>query len=194
MTELEKAIRDDEPDELIARIKASHDVKRVVSWPGRPDIKIEIRLLTLSETRKAKVDNQLEFKHDGIDIAMHNVTDYREQEAAHGMWRAFYNVDTGKRIFRSVEHLRSFCTPDELKKLCDEYNAFAEECDAHRNAKKNAGPGSIESRKLEYGLEASAYFGCPVASITDAQWLLVFAMKGLLEPNEKDKGWQTIGE
>ena len=45
------------------------------------------------------------------------------------MWRAFYNVDTGKRIFRSAEHLRSFCTPDELKKLCDEYNAFAEECD-----------------------------------------------------------------
>lgn len=129
MTELEKAIREDKPDELIERIKASHDVKRVVSWPGRPDIKIEIRLLTLSDARKAKVDNQLEFKHDGIEVAWYNQADYREQEAAHGMWRAFYNVDTGERIFRSAEHLRSFCTPDELKKLCDEFNAFVEECD-----------------------------------------------------------------
>ncbi len=129
MTDLEKAIRSDTPDELIARIKTTHDVKRIVSWPGRSDIQIEIRLLSLSDIRKAKVDNQLEFKRDGIEIAMHNLADYREQEAAHGMWRAFYNVDTGERIFRSAEHLRSFCTPDELKKLCDEFNAFVEECD-----------------------------------------------------------------
>lgn len=129
MTDLEKAIRNDTPDELIARIKTTHDVKRIVSWPGRSDIQIEIRLSSLSDTRKAKVDNQLEFKRDGIEIAMHNLADYREQEAAHVLWRAFYNVDTGERIFRSAEHLRSFCTPDELKKLCDEYNAFAEECD-----------------------------------------------------------------
>lgn len=129
MSEFEKAIREDEPDELIERIKTSHDVKRVVSWPGKPDIQIEIRLLSLSEARKAKVDNQLEFKKDGIAVEWYNAADYREQEAAHGMWRAFYNPDTGKRIFRSAEHLRSFCTPDELKKLCDEYNAFAESCD-----------------------------------------------------------------
>ena len=129
MTDLENAIRENKPDELIERIKAAHDVKRIVNWPGRPDIQIEIRLLSLSETRKAKVENQLEFKHDGIEIAMHNLSDYREQEAVHGMWRAFYNVDTGKRIFCSAEHLRSFCTPDELKTLCDEYNAFAESCD-----------------------------------------------------------------
>lgn len=129
MTDFEKSIREDKPDELIARIKSSHDVRRVVCWPGRPDIKIEIRLLSLSDARNAKVDNQLEFKKDGIDVAMHNLADYREQEAVHGMWRAFYNLDTGERIFRSAEHLRSFCTPDELKKLCDEYNAFAESCD-----------------------------------------------------------------
>lgn len=126
MTELEKAIREGKPNELIERIKASHDVRRVVSWPGRTDIKVEIRLLSLSEARKAKVDNQLEFKNDGIEISMHNLADYREQEAVHGMWRAFYNPETGERIFRSAEHLRNFCTPDELKKLCDEYNAFAE--------------------------------------------------------------------
>jgi hypothetical protein len=129
MSDFEQAIRNEKPDELIERIKTSHDVRRVVNWPGRPDIKIEIRLLSLSEARKAKVDNQLEFKKDGIAVEWYNAADYREQEAAHGMWRAFYNVDTGERIFRSAEHLRSFCTPDELKKLCDEYNAFSEECD-----------------------------------------------------------------
>lgn len=129
MTEFEKSIREkkgEKPDELIERIKTSHDIKRTVSWPGCPDVKVEIRLLSLSDARKAKVDNQLEFKHDGIEIAMHNLADYREQEAVHGMWRAFYNPATGERIFRNAEHLRSFCTPDELKKLCDEYNAFAE--------------------------------------------------------------------
>ena len=88
-----------------------------------------MRLLTVSEARKAKVDNQQEFKRDGIEIGMQNLADYREQEAVHGMWRAFSDPDTGKPVFTSAEHMRTLCTNDELKALCDAYNAFTDEND-----------------------------------------------------------------
>ncbi len=129
MNEFQRNIRDGKASEILDQIKSSHDKRRVLDWPGRPDVKIEMRLLTLSECRQAKVENQQEFKKDGIDIAVHNLVDYREQEAVHGMWRVFTDPTTGNRIFNSAEEMRSFCTPDELTALCAAYNAFAEEND-----------------------------------------------------------------
>lgn len=129
MNDFQKNIREDNASEVIEQIKEAHKVRRVISWPGRPDVKVEMRLLTLSEARRAKVDNQLEFKKDGIDIAMHNLADYREQEAVHGMWRVFCDPETGNRIFKSAEDMRLFCTTDELTALCAAYNAFADEMD-----------------------------------------------------------------
>ena len=89
MNEFERKLRDGNASELIDQIKASRSVRRIIGWPGRPEIKIEMRLLNLSESRLAKVENQQEFKRDGIEIGMHNLADYREQEAVHGMWRVF---------------------------------------------------------------------------------------------------------
>ena len=114
---------------IIGQIKNAHEVTKDIEWPGIPEVKVRMRLLTVSESRKAKVDNQQEFKRDGIEIGVQNLADYSEQEAVHGMWRAFSDPETGKPIFRSAEHLRSLCTNDELKALCDAYNAFADEND-----------------------------------------------------------------
>lgn len=114
---------------IIDQIKASHDVFKDIEWPGVPGVKVRMRLLTVSETRKAKVDNQQEFNRDGIEIGMQNLADYREQEAVHGMWRAFSDPATGKPVFTSAEHMRTLCTNDELKALCDAYNAFSDEND-----------------------------------------------------------------
>lgn len=114
---------------IIDMIKSSHDVFKDIEWPGIPGVNVRMRLLTVSEARKAKVDNQQEFKRDGIEIGMQNLADYREQEAVHGMWRAFSDPETGKPIFSSAEHLRTLCTNDELKALSDAYNAFSDEND-----------------------------------------------------------------
>ena len=114
---------------IIDQIKNAHEVTKDIEWPGIPEVKVRMRLLTVSEARKAKVENQQEFKRDGIDIGVQNLADYREQEAVHGMWRAFSDPETGKPIFRSAEHMRSLCTNDELKALCDAYNAFSDELD-----------------------------------------------------------------
>lgn len=114
---------------IIDQIKASHDVFKDIEWPGVPGVKVRMRLLTVSESRQAKVDNQQEFKRDGIEIGMQNLADYREQEAVHGMWRAFSDPATGKPVFTSAEHMRTLCTNDELKALCDAYNAFSDEND-----------------------------------------------------------------
>ena len=114
---------------IIDQIKASHEVFKDIEWPGVPGVTVRMRLLTVSEARKAKVDNQQEFKRDGIEIGAENWADYREQEAVHGMWRAFSDPETGKPIFRNAEHMRTLCTNDELKALCDAYNAFSNEND-----------------------------------------------------------------
>ena len=65
---------------IIDQIKASHDVFKDIEWPGVPGVKVRMRLLTVSEARKAKVDNQQEFNRDGIEIGMQNLADYREQK------------------------------------------------------------------------------------------------------------------
>lgn len=114
---------------IIDQIKSSHDVFKDIEWPGIPGVTVRMRLLTVSEARQAKVDNQQEFKRDGIEIGMQNLADYREQEAVHGMWRAFSDPATGKPVFTSAEHMRTLCTNDELKALCDAYNAFSDEND-----------------------------------------------------------------
>ena len=114
---------------IIDQIKNAHEATKDIEWPGIPGLKVRMRLLTVSEARKAKVDNQQEFKRDGLDIGVQNLADYREQEAVHGMWRAFSDPETGKPIFRNAEHMRTLCTNDELKALCDAYNAFSEELD-----------------------------------------------------------------
>lgn len=114
---------------IIDQIKNAHEATKDIEWPGISEVKVRMRLLTVSEARKAKVDNQQEFKRDGINVGAENWADYREQEAVHGMWRAFSDPETGKPIFRSAEHMRSLCTNDELKALCDAYNAFSDELD-----------------------------------------------------------------
>ena len=114
---------------IIDQIRSSHDVFKDIAWPGVPGVTVRMRLLTVSEARQAKVDNQQEFKRDGIEIGMQNLADYREQEAVHGMWRAFSDPATGKPVFTSAEHMRTLCTNDELKALCDAYNAFSDEND-----------------------------------------------------------------
>lgn len=129
-SEFEKRIRSEEQESsVIQMIKDCRKVTRIIGWPGRPDIKIKMRLLTISESREAKIENQKEFKRDGIDIAYHNIADYREQESVHGMWRVFTDVDTGERLFKSAEQMRLVCTNDELTALCNAYNAFADEND-----------------------------------------------------------------
>lgn len=124
---------DESADEIIEQIKASHKVSRVIGWPGHEDIKVEMRLLNMSECRQAKIDNQLEFKKAGIELSVANLADYREQEVVHGLWRACYNPATGERIFRNAEDLRKSCTPDELLYLSGEFNGFVEEQDPNIN-------------------------------------------------------------
>lgn len=114
---------------IIDQIKNAHEATKDIEWPGIPGVNVRMRLLTVSEARKAKVDNQQEFKRDGIEIGAQNFADYREQEAVHCMWRAFSDPETGKPIFRNAEHMRTLCTNDELKALSDAYNAFSDEND-----------------------------------------------------------------
>jgi hypothetical protein len=119
-------IRKGDASAVIDRIKASGSGIREIAWPGKPEVKVGLRLLSASESRKAKVENQQEFKRDGIDVAVHNLADYRMQEAAHGLWRAIIDLETKKPVFGSAEQLREFCTDDEFAKLVAEYNAFSE--------------------------------------------------------------------
>ena len=129
MSDFKQKIREDDSSAIIEMIKDAHKVSKIIGWPGKPDIKVKMRLLTLSETRISKVQNQQEFKKDGLEIGSHNWADYREQECVHGMWRILLDPETDKPIFNSAEDLRSFCTTDELNAISAEYNAFADEND-----------------------------------------------------------------
>jgi hypothetical protein len=129
MSDILKAVRGENTSEILESVRVGTQYDTIIEWPGRPDIKIGMRLLSVSETRQAKIENQKEFKAAGLDIAVHNLADYRAQEAAHAMWRAFYDPGTRKELFHSVHQLRSFCTDDELTALANAYNTFAESND-----------------------------------------------------------------
>lgn len=116
-------------ESVLERLRAGTDNRREFGWPGKPEVKVAVRLLSAKETRKARIDAQVEFKEAGLEIGVHNMSDFRAQEAAHGLSVALIEPQTGKSLFRSVEDLRSFCSDDELAALADVYNALCEECD-----------------------------------------------------------------
>lgn len=120
---------DDEGESVLDKLRAGTDNRREFGWPGKPDVKVAVRLLSASESRKARIAAQKEFKDAGLEIGMHNMADFRAQEAAHGLWVSLVDPINDNPLFRSAEDLRAFCTDDELSALADEYNALCEECD-----------------------------------------------------------------
>lgn len=115
-------------DSVLDKLRAGTDNRREFGWPGKPDVKVAVRLLSAKEITSAKFNNQREFKQSGIDIAIHNLPDYREQEADHILWRALVDLD-GKKLFSSVDDFRGFCSREETAALSREYNVLSEECD-----------------------------------------------------------------
>jgi len=115
--------------ELLERMRSGTDNRREFDWPGKPGVRVAVRLLSAEETRKARFENQQEFDAAKVDVSIHNLTDYRAQEAAHGLWKALIDPATGLPLFSSVEKLRSFVSDDELSFLSKEYNALCDFCD-----------------------------------------------------------------
>lgn len=115
-------------ESVLAKIRAGTDNRRGFDWPGNTNVRVFLRLLSAKEITSAKFANQREFKQAGIDIAIHNLPDYREQEADHILWRALIDAD-GKRLFSSVDDFRCFCSREEIVVLSREYNALSDECD-----------------------------------------------------------------
>jgi len=114
--------------ELLNVIRSGPTSKRKdITWPGRDEVKIRLRLLTVSEGREAQVQNEQEFTAAKVRVEMYNLNVYRAQEAACGLAKVILDPATDKPLFRSADHLRSFVTDDELKALSDAYNAFSEE-------------------------------------------------------------------
>jgi hypothetical protein len=113
---------------ILARIRAGIANQREISWPGNPDVKLRVRILSAMEITDARFENQQEFKSRGVDVAVHNLPDYREQEADHALWRALLDSD-GNRIFSSADDFRKFCSREEIKVFADEYTALSAECD-----------------------------------------------------------------
>ena len=94
------ALKQGDSTELIKAIKADGPVKKTISWPNREDIQVVLKLLNASESRLSKIENQQELKAVGIEVAMHNLGDYRASEAAHGMWRAILDPTTLEPVFQ----------------------------------------------------------------------------------------------
>lgn len=115
-------------DSVLDKLRAGTDNRREFGWPGKPDVKVAVRLLSAAESLKARVAVQKEFKDSGLDLAL-NIEPFRAQEAAHGLCMALIDPVDGKSLFRSVEDLRAFVFDDELAALADEYNVLCEECD-----------------------------------------------------------------
>lgn len=117
------ALKKGDTSALIDLIKADGPVIKIISWPKRDDVKVAIKVLSASESRMAKIDNQQEFKKAGIEISMHNLGDYRSSEAAHGMWRSILDSSTNEPIFKSVEAFRDFLTDDEISYFVNQYKS-----------------------------------------------------------------------
>ena len=127
-------------ESVLERLRAGTDNRREFGWPGKPEVKVAVRLLSASESRKARIAAQKEFNDAGLEIGMHNMADFRAQEAAHGLWVSLIDPISNTPLFRSAEDLRAFCTDDELSALANEYNALCEEYDprVHEMSDKDA--------------------------------------------------------
>lgn len=120
--------KDGVADSVLDRLRAGTDNRREFGWPGKPEVKVAVRLLSAAESHKARIAVQKEFKDAGLDLSI-NVESFRAQEAAHGLCMALFNPADDRPLFRNVEDLRAFVTDDELAALADEYNVLCEECD-----------------------------------------------------------------
>jgi len=101
--------------------------RKDIDWPGREDVRIRLRLLPVSEGRKARILNEQEFAAAKIKVEFHNLNDFRAQEAAFALAKAILDPSTDEPLFRSADHLRAFVTDDELGALSKAYNTFSEE-------------------------------------------------------------------
>ena len=113
---------------LLDAIRIGTDNRREFGWPGKPDVKVAVRLLSATETLKARTAVHNEFKDAGLDMVAH-LDVFRAQEAAHGLCMALIDPSDNKPLFRSVADLRDFVSDDELAALSNEYNILCEECD-----------------------------------------------------------------
>lgn len=158
-------IRDGANEEsILFRLRAGVDNRREFDWPGKPGVKVGLRLLSAKENTGSKFANQREFKTSDIDIAIHNLPDYKEQEADHILWKALYDPATGKAIFSSVDAFRGFCTREEVSALAFEYNALSEECDPKLDDLDDAGIKElVEFVKKKPDLIHSRVSNLPVA-------------------------------
>ena len=129
MSSVLDALKQGDSTELIKAIKADGPVKKTISWPNREDIQVVLKLLNASESRLSKIENQQELKAVGIEVAMHNLGDYRASEAAHGMWRAILDPTTLEPVFKNVDSLRAHLTDDEIAYFVTQYNAISVEND-----------------------------------------------------------------
>lgn len=118
---------------LLDAIRLGTDNRREFGWPGKPNVMVAVRLLSATETLKARIAVQKEFKEAGLDMVSH-LEVFRAQEAAHGLCMALIDPADNKPLFRSVADLRDFVSDDELAALASEYNVLSEECDPRIHA------------------------------------------------------------
>lgn len=115
-------------ESVLERLSAGTDNRREFEWPGKSGERVVVRLLSAKEVASAKFANQREFKLAGIEIAVHNIGDYREQEVDHFLWRALLDMD-GKQLFTSLDDFRGFCSREVIAVLAEEYNELSKDCD-----------------------------------------------------------------
>ncbi|MFA6688871.1 MAG: hypothetical protein WCS18_05265 [Sphaerochaetaceae bacterium] len=129
--DLKKALNSGEGSQrLVDVIRAGALSKRkTIQWPGYPDVRVTLRLLSASETREARLKNQEEWDKAKVEVTALNITDFKAQEAAHGLVKAILLEDGSAPVFRGVEQLRASVSDDELTALAQEYSNFADECD-----------------------------------------------------------------
>lgn len=157
------ALKKTDTSALIDAIKADGPATKIISWPNRENIKVELKILNASESRQAKILNQKEFSREGLEIGMHNLADYRASEAAHGMWRAILDPDTHQPVFSSAEEFRSFLTDDEISYFVNAYNALSSEEDPNKDLSDSDYDELIELLKKKQDLIPSRVISLPMA-------------------------------
>jgi len=133
----EDILSSEDDSSALAILRAGIENRREFAWPGKSATRAAVRLLSAKEVTAAKFANQREYKAMGIDIAVHNIADYKEQEADHVLWRAIIDLD-GKKVFSSVDDFRGGCSREVIAALSEEYNALSEECDPSIDAMSDA--------------------------------------------------------
>jgi hypothetical protein len=114
---------------LLAKLKGGSRNVSIVAFPGRPEDKIALRVLSGQELQAAVFDAERRFKTEEIEIVPTTLEALEDERTTQLLFRALRNPDDPAEPYaESAEEIRKLLSREEKGLLASAYNEFERDC------------------------------------------------------------------